>query len=111
MRRGGDDDDGYKGCVKGPHLYQPLTLPAQRHAILLPSRTPLPPFPLPASCAASPRLITPLPTASLLCFREFAEVVAAVSGDAGRVVAVTSAEKAKAVSDARPGFWEVRKVM
>ena len=46
-----------------------------------------------------------------MCFREFAEVVAAVSGEAGRVVAVTSAEKAKAVSDARPGFWEVRKVM
>ena len=43
--------------------------------------------------------------------REFAEVVAAISGDAGRVVAVTSAEKAKAALDAKPGFWDVKKVL
>ena len=35
----------------------------------------------------------------------------AVAGPAGRVVAVTSADKAKAVNEATPGFWEVRKVL
>jgi hypothetical protein len=37
--------------------------------------------------------------------------VAAISGDAGRVVAVTSAEKAKAALDSKPGFWDVKKVL
>ncbi|KAF8058036.1 PREP1 [Scenedesmus sp. PABB004] len=44
-------------------------------------------------------------------FKEFADVVACVSGDAGRVVAVTSADKAAAVLAERPDFWEVRKVL
>jgi hypothetical protein len=43
--------------------------------------------------------------------REFAEVLEVVRGDAARVVAVTSADKAKAVLEERPGFWEVKKVL
>lgn len=43
-------------------------------------------------------------------FKSFAEAVAEVTKK-GKVVAVTSAEKAKAVSDARPGFWTVTKVL
>jgi hypothetical protein len=37
--------------------------------------------------------------------------LAAISGKAGRVVAVTSAEKAKAANDASPGFWDIKKVL
>ena len=44
-------------------------------------------------------------------FRAFAEVLEAVKGEAGRVVAVTSAEKAKAALEQRPGFFEVKKVL
>jgi Zn-dependent M16 (insulinase) family peptidase len=44
-------------------------------------------------------------------FKAFADAIATVSGDGGRVVAVTSAEKAKAVSDATPDFWTVTKVV
>ncbi|KAI8467060.1 MAG: peptidase M16C associated-domain-containing protein [Monoraphidium minutum] len=44
-------------------------------------------------------------------FREFADYVEVVKGDAARVVAVTSADKAAAVNAERPGFWEVRKVL
>lgn len=44
-------------------------------------------------------------------FREFAEVLEVVKGDAARVVAVTSADKAKAVLDERPGFWDIKKVL
>ena len=43
--------------------------------------------------------------------REFGEVLEAVRGPAGRVVAVTSADKAAAVLSERPGFWEVKKVL
>jgi hypothetical protein len=43
--------------------------------------------------------------------REFAEVLEAVRGEAGRVVAVTSADKAKAALEQRPGFFEVTKVL
>ncbi len=42
--------------------------------------------------------------------REFGEVLASVA-KSGRVVAVTSAEKAAAVAAERPGFWDVRKVL
>lgn len=38
-------------------------------------------------------------------------MLAALQGDKGRVVAVTSAEKAKAVLDSRPNFWEITKVL
>lgn len=44
-------------------------------------------------------------------FAEFGEVLEAASGPAARVVAVTSADKAAAVNEERPGFWEVRKVL
>jgi Zn-dependent M16 (insulinase) family peptidase len=44
-------------------------------------------------------------------FREFAEVLDCVRGDAARVVAVTNADKAAQVLQERPGFWEVRKVL
>ena len=44
-------------------------------------------------------------------FRAFADALEAVRGDAARVVAVTSADKAAAVAAERPGFWEVRKVL
>ncbi|GBF88872.1 presequence protease [Raphidocelis subcapitata] len=44
-------------------------------------------------------------------FREFGEVIEAASGPAARVVAVTSADKAAAVNEERPGFWEVKKVL
>ncbi len=44
-------------------------------------------------------------------FRAFAEVLECVRGEAGRVVAVTSAEKAKAALEQRPGFFEVKKVV
>lgn len=47
----------------------------------------------------------------LCACRAFAEVLAALQGDKGRVVAVTSAEKAKAVLDSRPNFWEITKVL
>jgi hypothetical protein len=43
--------------------------------------------------------------------REFAEVLEVVRGEAGRVVAVTSADKAKAALEQRPGFFEVKKVV
>ena len=43
--------------------------------------------------------------------RAFAEVLEVVRGDAARVCAVTSAEKAKAVNDATPGFWDIKKVL
>lgn len=44
-------------------------------------------------------------------FKEFAEVLECVRGDAARVVAVTSADKAAQVLQEKPGFWEVRKVL
>jgi len=45
-------------------------------------------------------------------FRAFADAVAAASGDVGgRVVAVTSAEKARAVLERSPGYWDVHKVL
>ncbi len=43
--------------------------------------------------------------------REFADVLEAVSGDAGRVVAVTSADKAKAMNDKFPNFWDIKKIL
>jgi len=42
--------------------------------------------------------------------REFGEVLECVT-KAGRVAAVTSADKAKAVNEQKPGFWELRKVL
>eukprot|EP00878_Enallax_costatus_P000486 GHUV01000578.1.p1 GENE.GHUV01000578.1~~GHUV01000578.1.p1 ORF type:complete len:1096 (+),score=414.34 GHUV01000578.1:291-3290(+) len=44
-------------------------------------------------------------------FKEFADVLECVRGDAARVVAVTSADKAQQVLQERPGFWEVKKVL
>lgn len=44
-------------------------------------------------------------------FKEFGEVVATVAGPAARVVAVTSADKAAAVLEERPDFWQVKKVL
>jgi hypothetical protein len=44
-------------------------------------------------------------------FRDFADALDAVAGPAARVVAVTSADKAAAVNEERPGFWEVKKVL
>ncbi|KIY99606.1 Presequence protease 1 [Monoraphidium neglectum] len=44
-------------------------------------------------------------------FREFAEVIEVVRGDAARVVAVTSPDKAAAVNAERNGFWDVKKVL
>jgi Zn-dependent M16 (insulinase) family peptidase len=44
-------------------------------------------------------------------FREFAEVLEATKGTAARVVAVTNADKAAAVNEERPGFWEIKKVL
>ena len=43
-------------------------------------------------------------------FKAFADVIDAAAGDAARVVAVTSPDKAAGVNAERPGFWEVRKV-
>lgn len=44
-------------------------------------------------------------------FRAFAEVLECVNGPEARVVAVTSAEKAQAVNDKNPGYWEITKVL
>eukprot|EP00879_Flechtneria_rotunda_P006113 GHRR01006426.1.p1 GENE.GHRR01006426.1~~GHRR01006426.1.p1 ORF type:complete len:1001 (+),score=416.66 GHRR01006426.1:475-3477(+) len=44
-------------------------------------------------------------------FKQFADVLECVRGDAARVVAVTSADKAAQVLEQRPGFWEVKKVL
>jgi hypothetical protein len=44
-------------------------------------------------------------------FKAFAEAIACVSGPAGRVVAVTSADKAAQVLQEKPDFWEIRKVL
>lgn len=44
-------------------------------------------------------------------FKAFAEVIASISGDKGRVVAVTSADKAKAVLEQKPDFWTVNKIV
>lgn len=44
-------------------------------------------------------------------FRAFADALEAVRGPSARVAAVTSAEKAAAVNEKTPGFWEVRKVL
>lgn len=42
-------------------------------------------------------------------FKDFADVLDAAK--AGAVVAVTSADKAAAVNEERPGFWDVKKVL
>lgn len=47
---------------------------------------------------------------ALLIRREFGEVLEGVT-KAGRVVAVTSADKAKAANEQRPGFWDIVKVL
>eukprot|EP00877_Chromochloris_zofingiensis_P003328 jgi/Chrzof1/12997/Cz07g15220.t1 len=44
-------------------------------------------------------------------FRAFADALESVRGDAARVVAVTSADKANQVLADKPGFWEVKKVL
>lgn len=44
-------------------------------------------------------------------FRAFAEVLECVKGPESRVAAVTSADKAQAVNDKNPGFWEITKVL
>jgi len=44
-------------------------------------------------------------------FKAFGEAIACVSGPAGRVVAVTSADKAAQVLQERPDFWEIKKVL
>lgn len=44
-------------------------------------------------------------------FKAFGEAIACVSGPAGRVVAVTSADKAAAVLQEKPDFWEIKKVL
>lgn len=43
--------------------------------------------------------------------RVFADAIECVRGDAGRVVAVTSADKARAFNEAKPDFWQIRKVI
>ncbi len=43
--------------------------------------------------------------------RAFGEVLEAVRGDAARVVAVTSPDKAAAVNEQSPGFWNITKVL
>eukprot|EP00775_Hariotina_reticulata_P005466 gene5466-5701_t len=48
---------------------------------------------------------------SLKDFKQFAEVLDCVRGDAARVVAVTSADKAAQVLQEQPNFWEVKKVL
>ncbi|PNH08443.1 Presequence protease 1, chloroplastic/mitochondrial, partial [Tetrabaena socialis] len=48
---------------------------------------------------------------SIKDFKVFADAIACVKGEAGRVAVVTSAEKAKAVLAERPGFWELKKVL
>lgn len=47
------------------------------------------------------------------CCREFAEVLEVVRGEKGKVVAVTSPERAQAVNETeRPGFFnEIHKVL
>ncbi len=44
-------------------------------------------------------------------FREFADVIEAAKGPAARIVAVTSPDKAAAVNEEKPGFWEIKKVL
>ncbi|KAG2493609.1 hypothetical protein HYH03_008126 [Edaphochlamys debaryana] len=44
-------------------------------------------------------------------FKTFADAIECVRGPAGRVVAVTNADKAKAVLDEKPGFWDVKRVL
>ncbi|GIL59926.1 hypothetical protein Vafri_14582 [Volvox africanus] len=44
-------------------------------------------------------------------FKAFADAIECVRGAAGRVVAVTSLDKAKSVLDEKPDFWEVKKVL
>lgn len=44
-------------------------------------------------------------------FKAFGDAIACVAGDAGRVVAVTSADKAAQVLEERPGFWDIKKVL
>jgi Zn-dependent M16 (insulinase) family peptidase len=48
---------------------------------------------------------------TLADFKAFADVLEAVRGPEARVVAVTSADKAAAVLQEKPGFWEVKKVL
>lgn len=43
-------------------------------------------------------------------FKNFAEAIEALRGPAGRVVAVTSAERAEKVNEATPGFWNIKRV-
>lgn len=47
----------------------------------------------------------------LFRLQAFADVVASVTGDNGNVVAVTNAEKAAAVSAAKPDYWTVKQVL
>ncbi|GLC71241.1 hypothetical protein PLESTF_001094000 [Pleodorina starrii] len=44
-------------------------------------------------------------------FKAFADAIDCVRGDAGRVVAVTSSDKATSVLEEKPGFWTVKKVL
>ncbi|KAG2444514.1 hypothetical protein HXX76_001261 [Chlamydomonas incerta] len=44
-------------------------------------------------------------------FKTFADAIDCVRGSAGRVVAVTNAEKAGKVLEEKPGFWELKKVL
>ncbi|GLI61559.1 hypothetical protein VaNZ11_003968 [Volvox africanus] len=48
---------------------------------------------------------------SIKDFKAFADAIEYVRGAAGRVVAVTSLDKAKSVLDKKPDFWKVNKVL
>jgi len=48
---------------------------------------------------------------TLADFKAFADVLEVARGDAARVVAVTNADRAAAVLEQKPGFWDVKKVL
>lgn len=61
------------------------------------------------SSSLAPRL--PCTRAHTRPRRNFADAIECVRGSAGRVVAVTSPEKAGKVLEEKPGFWELKKVL
>jgi Zn-dependent M16 (insulinase) family peptidase len=48
---------------------------------------------------------------TLADFKAFADVLEAARGSAAQVVAVTNADRAAAVLEQKPGFWDVKKVL
>ena len=45
-----------------------------------------------------------------VCCRAFADSLECVRGPTARVVVVTNADKARAVNESQPGFWDIKKV-